>query len=104
MQPDEAGLSSLVNPVPTPRSAAFRARPTPGAQDRTYLGGQGSVLQAWLMAGGRCTVSHRVSFTVCWVWVCKHTAMASCRPGGRKQGKMHMTLMKKKKERKKTES
>lgn len=42
-----------------------------------HLGGQGSVLQAWLIAGGRWTISHKVSLTVCWVCRCKHTAMAS---------------------------
>lgn len=59
----------------------------PGSTRHTYLGGQGSVLQAWLIAGGRWTVSHKVSLTVCWVWVCKHTAMASWWPGGWREKK-----------------
>lgn len=63
----------------------------PRAQGSTYLGGQGSVLQAWLIAGGRWTMLHKVSLTVCWVWMCKHTAIASWWPGGWKEKTMQMT-------------
>lgn len=69
-----------------PGSSSPELRPGCGLPS-THRDGQGSVLHAWLMAGGRCALSHKASLTTFCVCTCKHTAMASWWPGEGKNRK-----------------